>query len=205
MRHLLFLLPLMFLATPAAYGADTLKSKRFHFGTHPARTSISFVSDAELETIHGTTNQIGGSLVVDAAGETASGTLRIAVSSLDTGIAKRNEHLQGKTWLDAAKHRLISLKIINATQGKDGKWDYSGKLTIKGVTNDVKGTVRLTVFPKGTKGLGAGEWVRARTRFDVKLSHYGIKIPEMVGAKVSDVWKVSIDVFGTTAAPKKRS
>ena len=52
-----FLVPTLAQAQPAS----ELAGKTYHFGTHPARTNITFVSEADLETIHGVTNTVGGS------------------------------------------------------------------------------------------------------------------------------------------------
>lgn len=191
-----------------ASGHDQLKGKTYYFGTSEPRTNLSFVSDAEIELIQGTTNKldaINSKITVDASGKKASGSLRVGVRTLRTGIDKRDEHLRGKTWLDAARYPWITLKIDEAVESKDGKtWSYKGSFTMKGVTKSVKGTARVRPIPTSIKGLGPGEWVRVRAKFDVKLSDHGVKIPSSVGAKVNDTWKVSVDVYGTTARPRAR-
>ena len=195
---------LVALGTPGAEAADRLKSKTYHFGTHEARTNIAFVSEADLETIHGRTNKMTGSVTVDATGKKASGTLRVAVADLRTGIDQRDEHLRGAQWLDAAKFPGIDLQIVSAEQGANERsWSFTGKLTIKGQTREIKAEASVIAFdPAQTRGtLGAGEWVRVRARFDVKLSDYGVKIPQMVGSKVNDIWNLRIDLYGTTVKP----
>ncbi len=192
------------LGASGAEAANRLKSKTYHFGTHPARTNVAFVSDADLETIHGRTNKMSGSVTVDATGNKASGTLRVAVADLRTGIDERDEHLRSAQWLDAAKFPNISLQIVSADQGANERsWTFTGKLTIKGKTREVKAKASVIAFdPARTqRTLGAGEWVRVRARLDVKLSDFGVKIPEMVGAKVSDIWNLRIDLYGSTVKP----
>jgi polyisoprenoid-binding protein YceI len=199
---------LFVLGTPGAEAADRLKGKTFHFGTHPARTNIAFVSEADLETIHGRTNQLTGSVTVDATGKQATGTLRVAVADLRTGIDKRDEHLRSSQWLDADKFPHIDLQIVSAVQGDNERaWSFTGKLTIKGKTQEVKAEASVIAFdPAQTeRTLGAGDWVRVRTRFDVKLSDFGVVIPQMVGAKVNDTWNLRIDLYGTTVKPAPES
>lgn len=186
--------------------AERLKGKTYHFGTHPARTNISFVSDADLETIHGTTNVLSGSIAVDAAGTSATGSLTIPVKSLKTQIDARDEHLRGKDWLDEPNHPSITMTLKEAKEGPDGRtWTIKADLTIKGVKRAIETKARVIAFdPAQTRGLGAGEWVRVRTRFDVKLSDHGIQIPQQVGAKVSNTWSLGVDIYGTTVKPAPR-
>lgn len=191
-------------ATLPAEANDLLKGKTYHFGTHPARTNITFISEADLETIHGITHAIRGTVSVDAAGTKASGMLRVGVGTLRTGIALRDEHLRSSDWLDVAKHPTIDLQLVSASEGADKQtWRYAAKITIKGITKSFEGTARITAFPDHVgKALGAGSWVRVRTQFEVTLSEFGIKIPEAIGLKVSKTWRVGVDVYGTTAPPK---
>lgn len=206
MRRLSCTTLLLALCAAPAFGQDRLQGRTFHFGTHPARTNITFVSEADLETIHGVTHTVRGSVTVDAAGTKASATLRVPVASMRTGIDLRDEHLRSDAWLDAARFPTIALEIVSATEGEDGRtWDYAGRLTIKGVTRELKGRARVTAFPdEVAAALGAGSWLRLRTDFQVKLSDFGITIPAQVGPKVSQVWAVGVDLYGTTAAPTAR-
>ncbi len=199
---------LLLLAAPAL-GNEKLKSKTFHFGTHPARTNISFVSEADFETINGTSNAIQGSVSVDASGTKASGSLKVGVRTLKTGIPLRDTHLQSSDWLDAARFPYIELDDLIATEGKDGKtWSYKGKLKIKGVVRDVSGTGRVIAIPKEIaekNRLGAGDWVHVRATFKVKLSDHGVNVDKDLKGKVSDEWDVKVDLFGTTARPARRN
>jgi len=54
--------------------------------------------------------------------------------------------------------------------------------------------------------MGAGDWVKLSSRFDVGFDDHGITIPnaEQVGPKVSKTWSVSASVFATSEAPKKK-
>ncbi len=207
----LALLGLLATSLPALVAGDSfahekLKGKTYYFGTSEPRTNVSFTSDAEIELIQGTTNKMdsrNSKITVDASGKKASGKLRIGVRTLRTGIALRDEHLRNNTWLDAKKHPWITLDLTEATEDKNGRaWTYKGKLTIKGITRDITGKARVRPIPATVKGLGAGEWIRIRARFDVDITKHGINIPSQVGAKVNKIWQVGVDIYGTTAAPK---
>jgi polyisoprenoid-binding protein YceI len=195
------------LALPAA-AEEAVTPTRYEFGGNPARTNITFVSEADLETIHGITHSVSGEVVHDRAAKTASGRLVVPVASLRTGIDLRDAHLrgeQGGVWLEAAKHPEIVFALERATPSKeDGVWDYAGKLSIHGVTKDWSGKARVRFVSAELAAkakLGAGDWVRVVAELDVRIADFGIKVPDGVGPKVSEVWKVRIDAWGTTSPP----
>ena len=184
----------------------------YHLGTGTKHTNIAFVSEAEIETIHGTTNQMSGTFFVNFDELKGKCNLRIPVDGLRTGIPTRDEHLRSDAWLDAEKHPLITLTSsdITLTEKKKGRlYDarIKGKLTVHGVEKER--TIEATVIrlpEKLGKKMGAGEWVKLTSRFDVHFDDHGITIPnaEQVGPKVSKTWNVSANVFATTEAPTRR-
>ena len=184
----------------------------FHFGTHTKHTNIAFVSEAEIETIHGTTNEMSGTFLVSFDELKGKTNLTIPVAGLRTGIETRDEHLRSDTWLDAANHPDITLTSSDiALTVKDAdRGIYTaklkGKLTIHGVTKERDLDATVVRLPQAaTKGLGEGEWVKVTSRFDVKLADHDVKIPApQVAPKVSEVWSVSFSAFATTTAPRER-
>lgn len=206
----ILLLPLVLISflvvLPGAGAQDLLQKKTYWFGTHPARTNVTFVSEADLETIHGISHEIHGSIQVDEKGTTATGALRVPVTSMHTGIELRDHHLQSDRWLDAAKYPDIRLDDIEAHQGKEPRaWTFKAKLTIKGVSRNLATDAKVRAIPDDVgKILGKGSWVRVRASFPVTLSDFGIAIPQIVGAKVSRTWQVAVDLYGTTVKPETK-
>ena len=190
-------------ALPLAVSARA-GEKTWYFGTHAARTNISFESKAEIETILGTTNQVSGSASVD--GEKVKIALSLPVASLRTGIDLRDEHLRGDKWLDAAKFPTIEFSATKDAKKKGDQYGLDGTIKIHGVEKGVSVLVEAREIPADLAAkakLGPGEWIRVRGSFDVKLSEFGVKIPEGGGAKVSDTIRITIDLFGTTEKPKE--
>jgi polyisoprenoid-binding protein YceI len=183
----------------------------FHLGAGSKHTNIAFVSEAEIETIHGTTNQMSGTFFVDFDELTGKCNLTVPVAGLRTGIPTRDEHLRSDQWLDAEAHPNITLTSseITLTETKPGRVytaEIKGKLTVHGVEKER--TIEATVIrlpEKLGKKMGAGDWVKLSSRFEVNFDDHGITIPnaEKVGPKVSKTWSVSASVFATTEAPKK--
>lgn len=194
---------LLLTASPVT-AQEGLKGKTYHFGVNEARTNISFVSEADIETIHGTGNNMQGHIEVDATGKKASGTIKVGVRTLSTGIDLRDQHMRSADWLDAARHPWIEMEITSATENPKNpkEWDWKGKLFIKGEPKDLSGKARVVAIPnKIGKQLGKGEWVHVRFEFPVKITEFGVNIPSGVVAKVSDTWQVKVDVFASTAKP----
>ena len=194
-----------FVSTPAVT-AQEKAGKVYYFGSHTKHSNVSFTSEADIETIVGTTNTVGGQTWLDLKDGKGKANITIPVKNLKTGIATRDEHLRAENWLNEAKFPEIKFASadIQSTNDKKTKWKAKGKITIKGVTKDLTATVTVRAIPeKLWKKLGSGEWVRVKTKFDVKVSDFGVKIPDGVGPKVSDTWSISFDCFATSTKPKK--
>ena len=75
---------------------------------------------------------------------TAEIDLWIESSSIDTGNAKRDEHLKSVDFLDVEKHKQIT--FTSSTMGRpdaEGNHELWGELTIRGITKNVKLTAQF--------------------------------------------------------------
>jgi len=189
---LLFSLPL--LAEPRAYtiAAD-------------GKNQASFESAATLENIKGTATKLSGTIAADPANPAASSVdLTIDVASLDTGIAMRNEHLHDR-YLAVEKFPIMTFKSVSVTSplkaiGPNQPVDVSvtGDMTLHGVTKRITVPVRVVIIPQSelTKSSrGAGDWIHATTTFPIKLTDFGIEVPEKMLMKVSNDISIKVDVF----------
>ncbi len=203
MKKLSFIIPAVTTIVLLAHAPLMASEGTYTLGTFEARTNISFVGEADLETIHGFTNKISGVLRLGDKAAQGETVLSVDVANLDTGIPLRDEHLRDDKWLNAAKYPKIELKLSKITARSGGKiWDYEGSITIRGVTKPLKGEARLRFVDAAQAErfqLGAGKWVNVKSDFEVNLADFGLIIPEGLGMKVSSTWKVSVDIWGTTA------
>jgi polyisoprenoid-binding protein YceI len=197
---------------PAGLRAEEGKSTAvtFHFGTNESRTTVTFESETSLETIHGTCKVMSGTATFDFDKGEGSAELKVPVKELKTGLEKRDEHLRSDGWLDAEKFPEIVFKAKSLKRTKSDEatkketWAYEGEFTLHGVTREWKGEATVQRVPEaGGRLLGPGQWVKVKAAFQVTLKDFGITVPETSAAKVSPTWDVKVDVFGTTAAPKK--
>ena len=81
-----------------------------------------------------------------------------------------------------------------------------GDFTMHGKTKSISTEVKVKKISadvvKRTR-MEPGEWVKFSTSFSVKLSDFGVTIPEHVGPKVDDTWTVKFDAFASTVPGEK--
>ena len=170
----------------------------FTIGGDSKNSNITFESEADFETILGRTNTASGTVVADLVAGTGSVDVRVPVASLDTGIELRNKHLQSGDWLDARTSPELRFVSRSARKLEDGSWEIAGDFTLHGVSKPL--TLRAQVRPipadaAKAAGLGKGDWLRVSAPFEVKLSEHGVEVPGKVAGRVSDVWKVKLNLF----------
>lgn len=169
------------------------------------KNHASFESAATLENIKGTATKLSGTIAADPANPAASSVdIRIDVSSLDTGIAMRNEHLRDR-YLAAEKFPTMSFKSVSVaspirtiTANQPVDVSVTGDMTLHGVTKRITVPVRVVVIPASelTKASrGAGDWIHATATFPIKLTDFGIDVPEKMLMKVSNDISIKVDVF----------
>lgn len=85
-----------------------------------------------------------GKIVWDREAKTGSVDISIDATSVDTGYALFNQHIQGEDYFDTAKYPTITFQSTAVRFDGDKPAAVDGKLTIKGVTRPV--TLTLTSF-----------------------------------------------------------
>lgn len=176
---------------------EGIDGTKYVFGKKPQLAQMTAVSETEVETITAATKVIAGVLGFDKDKGTGKVRLAVPVDQLRTGIDLRDEHLRGADWLDAARFKTIDFESTKVTKRDDKTWTVEGDFTLHGVRKPITTTVVLREIPLEliqkahwgeTPGLGFA------TKFKVKLSDYGLKIPQVALAKVNDEWTVAIDL-----------
>jgi polyisoprenoid-binding protein YceI len=83
-------------------------------------------------------DKISGKVVMDFDAKTGSVDVSIDATSVNTGYALFNEHLQGEDYFDTAKYPTITFKSSNMAFKGNKPVSLTGDLTVKGVTKPVK-------------------------------------------------------------------
>lgn len=177
------------------------QSKTFKVGGMDARQLATIENDTDFETFTGRTHKVAGSLTFDPSKKTGGGTLTVDLNTVETGIALRDEHMRSPGWLDTAKFpeaKLVTTKVKSV--GKD-EFEVTGLLTLHGVTKEVKtkAKVRYMAASSLTASKGfKGDVLHVAAKLPIKLSDYGIMVPDMAKGKVSNEVTLTISAFATT-------
>jgi polyisoprenoid-binding protein YceI len=175
-------------------GIDGVKYK---FGKKRQLATISAVSETEVETITAQTSAVAGILGFDKEKGTGKVRFRVPADHLTTAIALRDEHMKSPMWLDTKANPDILFESTKVAKKAGNLWTVEGNFTLHGVTRPIAIEVKMREIPAEviksshwgeTPGLGFD------TSFVVKLSDYGIKIPDLAKAKVKDEWAVTLSL-----------
>lgn len=168
----------------------------------PAHTTVGFtIRHMVINNVRGSFRDFSGTFEYDGKDPLslkASGSIKVA--SIDTGIAKRDEHLRSPDFFDAARLPEITFQSERAVK-QAGGYALVGKLTMHGVTKDVALPVTITgpiKDPWGSERIGV-EIVTTLNRKD-----YGVNWSQTLdngGLVVADEVKVEISAEAVKQAP----
>lgn len=165
------------------------------------RNLATVESTTEFETFTGKTTKVSGDFTFDPAKKTGSGTIVVDMASLDTGIPSRNDHLRSAGWLDTDKYPNATFKTTKVANVKGDDYNVTGQFTLHGVTKTVTSNAKVKYRAESadTKKAGfAGNVAHVFARFNVKLSDYGIKIPDIAKGKVQETVTVTVSAYATS-------
>jgi len=175
------------------------------------RDTVSFTSDAPIELIVGHTSNIKGKIDLDDSMDLSKKPLQadfeVDLTTIDTGIPLRNEHMRSDKFLNTNKFPKAIFKVttISATPTvlKDGeivKTKATGEFTLHGKTiaRDIPVTVTYHKFCNSQGKFENCDLMQIKSTFPLPLKDYNIPRPEVVFQKLADT------VFVTVAATAHR-
>ncbi len=138
----------------------------------PAASAIEFRVKHFFGTAKGKFTQFSGTLDLDRAHPASSSvTATIQVRSIDTAIAKRDEHLRGPDFFNVAKYPEIVFRSKGVKQTGTDAGDVVGDLAMHGMKKEITLHVKLL----GMKGAGATQRSRWQvTAEPIKRSEFGL-------------------------------
>lgn len=187
-------------------------ARKFTLNNAVGQNSIDFLSEAPMETIHGSADSISGTFTMDWNSlESTRGRFSVVVRSMKTAIARRDGHMYSSAWLDADKYPEIVFDItelINVSRdGKAGKnvatATAAGMFTCHGITKPLKASVSITYLTETneTKKRASGDLVMITASFDVNLKDFNITgTGGLIGSKVGEVIRVTAHLFANSFA-----
>lgn len=174
-------------ATALLGGALFLSSSAFAADTwsvDPAHSTAIFrIKHFGASWQYGRFNDLAGTLVLDDADPTRSTLeLTIKTGSVDTNNTKRDDHLKGPDFFDAAQYPTMTFKSKKIAVKSANVWAVTGDMTMHGVTREV--TVDLERSGTGKDPWG-GTRTGAETTFTIKRSDFGVSfMPDGLGDEV---------------------
>jgi polyisoprenoid-binding protein YceI len=153
MKHVaLFFTLLALVSSPLS--AETYKIETTH-------SKIAFSVRQLLTTVRGEFHKFSGTIDIDREHpERSAVTATIQVVSIDTKIAKRDQHLRSADFFDAAKFPEIIFRSRTVKRTGADRGDITGDLTMHGVSRPITLHVKLA-------SPITGESLPARTRWQV--------------------------------------
>jgi polyisoprenoid-binding protein YceI len=140
----------------------------------PAHTFPHFsVNHLGFSTMRGRFNTTSGTVTMDKDKGTGSVEIEIDVSSIDTGHAKRDEHLRGPDFFNATEFPKMTYKSTKVTINKDDSAVVEGNLTIMGVTKPV--TLNVEKMNCGVHPFNKKEVCGFDATTTIKRSDFGMK------------------------------
>ncbi|HSH12794.1 MAG TPA: YceI family protein [Desulfurivibrionaceae bacterium] len=146
---------------------------KWHFD--PDHTVAAFaVQHLALAKVRGQFNKVGGTLTFDPANPAGTGLeVAIDVSSLYSGIKKRDVHLVSPDFFDAVNHPEITFRSTgSAMTGRRGQ--LTGELTIRGVSRPVTLQIELTEPLKLPADFGGETTLGLSARATINREDFGI-------------------------------
>jgi len=163
----------------------------------PEHTGVHFkVRHLMVSSVRGEFEKVTGKIVYDEADVTKStADITIAAASINTRVAKRDEHLRSPDFLDVAKYPAITFKSKRVEKAGNGTLKMTGDLTIHGVTNEVvltiEGPAPAIKDPWGNQRVG-GQATAKINRKDFGLIWNAAL--ETGGVVVGDEVEITVDV-----------
>ena len=159
-------------------GAIAGSDAAVQFRLHAPESRVWFDADARLLRFRGETQQLTGNFTLRPGPppQLADATVTIDAASLDTGHPERNADMR-QDFLEVGGFPTIAFRVgellMPRPTGNPASWDLvlQGKLTVHGITRDVKVPTTVTL---------TAEQVTARGQTHLDMRDYNIRVPRLL-------------------------
>ena len=173
----------------------------------------TFKTEAPLETVVGTTSgpAVTGTLTGDLAKpHLATGTIKVDLSTLKTGIERRDSQLRSKDYLDtdieANRYAVFELRGVDIVDplepGKEVPAKLKGILTIKQKPFETAADARITYVRMTPEQLESqrrfgytSDNIRVKATFKTSFTNHGMQVPQVLFLKLSNDIQLEIDLI----------
>jgi polyisoprenoid-binding protein YceI len=178
-------LAILALVPSLVQGAETYQVDPIH------STLIFQAKHMGTSNFYGRFNDVSGSFRLDDANP-ANGAFQVQVKaeSIDTGNAKRDQHLKSPDFFNSKQFPLITFKSTQVKKGGDGSYEATGDLTLHGVTRPVSVSVAKTGAGKDPRGR---QIAGVEAKLTLKRSDFGMRF---MLEGVSDEVQITVSLEG---------
>lgn len=152
---------------------------------------VKFISEAPMEDFEGVSDKIDGYVVWEGDDPLQKSELyfEVDLNSIDTGIGLRNRHMR-ENYLETDKFPLAHYTARATKIEKKSATEFAvtteGKFFLHGVEKAFTTIGTVTV---------AGDRYRVQTEFEIKLSDFKIKIPQLMFMKIDENMRLVLDFY----------
>lgn len=138
----------------------------------PGQSEVAFISKQMGVPVQGKFERFDGQVNVDPAKpETGKVSFTIDLASAALGTAEAVAELKKPDWFDVAKFPSASFQSSSIKSLGNGKIDVTGKLTIKGISNEIH--VPMTLDRQGDALKVRGEFTIKRLDYRIGAGEWG--------------------------------
>lgn len=163
----------------------------------PDHSNIQFkIRHLMITDVKGTFGKVKGVIRIDEKDMSLSAVeVTIEIDSINTGVAKRDEHLKSNEFFDAARFPTMTFVSRKVTQSGKGQMKILGDLTIRGISRevvlDVEGPTNEIKDPWGNTRRGASATTKInRTDFGLTWN----KSMESGGMMIEDTVFINLEI-----------
>jgi polyisoprenoid-binding protein YceI len=170
------------------------------FKFDPAHSTIAFKVRQFLGTAKGRFTKFSGTIEVDRDHpEQSSVIATIQAASIDTAIAKRDEHLRSDEFFNVAKFPEITFKSHHVKQTGANAGEITGDLTMHGVTRPITLRVELLGSLESLAKNSASRW--RVTTAPIRRSQFGLVFSNRAEAisMIADEVAIEIEIVAMRA------
>ncbi len=164
------------------------------------RNLATVESVTSVENFTGRTNKVSGEIRFDPQARTGGGVIIVDAMSISTGIGGRDANMRSANYMNFVQHPEIRFETTSVKHKSGDEYEVTGRMSMSGktVTLTVPATVRFLEASNATRELGLnGDVVNLRTRFEIKLSDFGVELKGQSQRSVSNTPTVALNVFAS--------
>jgi polyisoprenoid-binding protein YceI len=154
------------------------------------RSQISFSIRQMISKVRGRFTVFNVAIVTGDDSLASSVSATIELDSLDTGNAKRDEHIRSDTFFDTANFPRATYRSTGVRRTNDG-WSLDGVLTMHGTSQKVALALAAPTFERTADG---GRQIRITATANLSRGAFGIDHWTGGGLLVSDSARIQLDI-----------